>query len=137
MRLADQVSKRSPREVKQLRYRFGEDPLCLRNRPDDFYSGSVPTTCETIGRLEVSKPLARFVAHRLAPCTGVSSERFWSFLAKAVERFGPIVGACLSERGDLQARIDSWHRGEGGQPPTPPPSCALSAIWWMIPGPFR
>ena len=83
----------------------------------------------------MSKPLARFVAHRLAPCTGVSSERFWSFLAKAVERFGPIVGACLSERGDLQARIDSWHRGEGGQPADP--AAFLRSIGYLVddPGP--
>ena len=58
----------------------------------------------------MAAPLAAFVNDRLAPGTGVESERFWLAFADMVDRFRPLVRACRDERDDLQARIDAWHR---------------------------
>ncbi len=86
---------------------------------DNFYPVAVVVTYETFGRLEVSKPLADFVNSRLAPSTDVEVHQFWSSLEQIIEHFGPRIRACLDERDDLQARIDSWHRNKDDLPANP------------------
>ena len=66
--------------------------------------------------LEVARPLAEFVANRLAPGTGVDPEEFWTAFGTIVEQFRPQVQACRNERDDLQARIDAWHQDPDTQP---------------------
>ena len=66
--------------------------------------------------LEAAKPLAEFVANRLAPGTGVDPEEFWAALADIINRYRPQIQACRNDRDDLQARIDAWHRDPQTQP---------------------
>ena len=73
-------------------------------------------TYETLGKLEVARPLGDFVSNRLALGTILRVEDFWSSFEQMVERFTPRVRACLDERDDLQARIDSWHLNRDPKP---------------------
>ncbi len=90
---------------------------------------------ETIGRLEVARPLADFVTNQLAPGTGVEPEGFWAAFGGIVERFRPQIQACRNERDDLQARIDAWHQDPDTQPEAA--NAFLRSIGYMVddPGP--
>ena len=75
-----------------------------------------PVIHRTLNSLQVDASLADFVNQRLAPGTDVEAGQFWSWLELVVERLAPRVRACLNERDDLQARIDSWHLAQDRKP---------------------
>jgi malate synthase len=64
--------------------------------------------------LHVAKVLYDFVQEEALPGTGVDAETFWSGFARLVEELAPRNRELLARRDQLQARIDAWHREQGG-----------------------
>ncbi|MDE0115141.1 MAG: malate synthase G [bacterium] len=73
-------------------------------------------TDRIFSNLQVANSLADFINDRLSPGTDVDVEHFWSSFEQVIQRFAPRVRACLDERDDLQARIDSWHHDQDPEP---------------------
>lgn len=71
---------------------------------------------KTVAGLQVSQNIFTLVNEEILPGTQVSSERFWSGLARIVEGFGPENRRLLEKRDRLQRDIDAWmasHSGAG------------------------
>ena len=64
--------------------------------------------------LAVAAPLHELVAQEILPGTGVTAETFWAGLAALVRELGPVNRALLEKRGELQRKIDDWHRNHPG-----------------------
>ena len=66
--------------------------------------------------LEVDATLHRFIEEEALPGSGVEARAFWSGLAALVRDLAPRNRALLAVRGEMQARIDAWHRERRGRP---------------------
>ncbi|SET27052.1 malate synthase G [Oceanicella actignis] len=66
--------------------------------------------------LKVARELHDFIENEALPGTGVTSEAFWSGLARIVREKGPANRALLQRRDELQRKIDAWHRERRGAP---------------------
>ncbi len=64
--------------------------------------------------LTIDPVLEAFLRAEALPGTGVSRDAFFDGLAELVARFAPRNRALLAERDALQAKIDAWHRAQGG-----------------------
>ena len=60
--------------------------------------------------LKVATVLKTFIDEEALPGTGVESEAFWSGFAKILEDLAPKNVRFLEVRGELQGKIDAWHR---------------------------
>lgn len=69
-----------------------------------------------IAGLSVAEPLARFLDAEVFPKTGVTAEDFWSGYAGILRDLEPRVKKLLTERDNIQAKIDDYHRSHRGQP---------------------
>ncbi|HEX5634607.1 MAG TPA: hypothetical protein VFX50_15300, partial [Gemmatimonadales bacterium] len=65
--------------------------------------------------LEVARPLHDFMERDALPGTGIAPERFWTSYAAILRELMPRNAALLARRGELQARIDAWHRANAGR----------------------
>lgn len=70
----------------------------------------VPPSYASIGGLKVHPTLFITVAETICPGTGFSPDYFWTTLARIVEELRPEVEGCLTQRDDLQARIDAFYQ---------------------------
>ncbi|NKB70371.1 MAG: malate synthase G [Candidatus Latescibacteria bacterium] len=68
-----------------------------------------------VGGLHIDGDLYRLVEDEIAPGTGVDAAAFWVALEGIVRDLEPRNRALLEQRDALQAQIDDWHRGRGGQ----------------------
>jgi malate synthase len=59
--------------------------------------------------LQVAETLAQFIETQALPGTGVASADFWKGFSALVHDLGPKNRALLSEREEIQAKIDAWH----------------------------
>ncbi len=71
------------------------------------------------GGLQVSRVLHNLVANEIAPGSGVSAEGFWSALEQINNDFRKRNQALLARRGELQEKINAWHRDNPGRPRDP------------------
>jgi len=65
--------------------------------------------------LQIAAKYAAFIEAKVLPGTGVTSDAFWSGLARLIGEFGPENRALLEERAEIQQKIDAWHLGRKGQ----------------------
>ncbi len=62
-----------------------------------------------INNLKVSEELLKFINDELLKDTGVTTEKFWSGLEKALNELVPKNKELINFREDLQKKIDDWH----------------------------
>jgi malate synthase len=66
--------------------------------------------------LMVDAGLAQFMDQDVLAPLGTDAASFWSGFAGLLAEFAPRNRALLTERDDLQARIDAWHVARAGKP---------------------
>ncbi len=66
--------------------------------------------------LTVSPVFRQFVETELLPGIGVESKLFWDGLDKIIDDLSSENRRLLTTRGDMQRRIDAWHRDRQGLP---------------------
>jgi len=64
--------------------------------------------------LSVASALAEFIEQRALPGSGTDAGQFWPGVRALLERFAPENLRLLAVRASMQARIDAWHAGGGG-----------------------
>ena len=65
--------------------------------------------------LQVDANLAAFIEGQALPGTGVAAEAFWAGFSDLVHQLGPKNRGLLAEREAIQAKIDDWHKSQGGK----------------------
>ena len=68
----------------------------------------------SIDHLEIDGSLYDFVNHEAIPGTGVQEQPFWRGFANLVGALAPRNAALMSQRDQLQEKIDAWHRQYAG-----------------------
>ena len=63
-----------------------------------------------IGQLDVAIELADFINKELLPKIERDEKQFWMGFEKIIKEFSPRNAGLLSERGELQSKIDTWHK---------------------------
>ncbi len=66
--------------------------------------------------LRVADTLAQFIETQALPGTGVASADFWAGLSALVHDLGPKNRALLTEREEMQAKLDAWHIAHRASP---------------------
>ena len=67
------------------------------------------------GSLQVAKELDELLAGEILPGLNVTSDEFWISFNEIVEEFVPRNNSLLSNRENLQEKIDKWHLDRKGQ----------------------
>lgn len=62
--------------------------------------------------LKIDQRLFALIEDEIAPGTGVDPDAFWRSLAHIVETLAPENRRLLTQRNEMQRRIDAWHREE-------------------------
>ncbi len=65
--------------------------------------------------IQADPALADFIENEILQPLGKDTGAFWTGFASLLERFVPRNRALLDTRGELQAKIDSWHLDRAGQ----------------------
>ena len=65
--------------------------------------------------IKADPTLADFIENEILQPLGKDTGAFWTGFASLLERFVPRNRALLDTRGELQAKIDSWHLDRAGQ----------------------
>ncbi len=86
-------------------------------------------------RLSVSADLAAFLENDALPGTGIEVERFWEGLDALAHELAPKNRALLEKRDALQARLDAWHREQGGTGDPAAYRALLEEIGYLAPPP--
>ena len=63
-----------------------------------------------IGQLDVAIKLADFINEELLPKIERDEKQFWMGFEKIIKAFSPRNAELLSEREELQSKIDTWHK---------------------------
>jgi malate synthase len=71
---------------------------------------------ESVAGLSVHPALRAFVEQEVLPSARLEPTAFWSGLSEIIRDLAPRHHELLAIRGELQARIDAWHRDHKGQP---------------------
>ena len=61
-----------------------------------------------IGQLDVAIELADFINKELLPKIERDEKQFWMGFEKIIKEFSPRNAGLLSEREELQSKIDTW-----------------------------
>jgi malate synthase len=83
--------------------------------------------------LQVAQALAAFVEERALPGTGVEAGAFWAGLAEMVADLAPRNAALLTERAEIQGKLDAWHREHGGPGEPGAYRAFLEEIGYLVP----
>ena len=67
------------------------------------------------GSLQVAKELDGLLAEEILPGLNISQDEFWSSFNEIVEEFVPRNNSLISQRENLQEKIDKWHLDRKGQ----------------------
>jgi malate synthase len=73
-------------------------------------------TYQSVAGLSVHPVLRAFVEQEVLPNARLEPMAFWTGLSEIIRDLAPRHHELLAIRGELQARIDSWHREHKGQP---------------------
>ena len=65
--------------------------------------------------LKINTKLFNFVNNEIIPGTYIKSEEFWNNFEKIVHELAPINKKLIKKRGDIQKKIDEWHKKNKGQ----------------------
>jgi malate synthase len=68
----------------------------------------------SVAHIEIDRVLYDFVNQEAMPGTGVQEQAFWHGFADLVGALAPRNAALLSQRDQLQEKIDAWHRQHPG-----------------------
>ncbi|MEU1981544.1 malate synthase G [Nocardia sp. NPDC019395] len=72
------------------------------------------TERKKVGGLEVATVLHDFVENEALPGTGVDSAAFWAGAERIITEFAPRNRALLTERDEIQDKLDAWHSEHPG-----------------------
>ncbi len=86
-----------------------------------------------VGGLQVDSKLYDFVNKRAMPGTGVKAAEFWNGFGKIVHDLAPKNRALLAKRGEIQEKIDVWHRQNPGAVDLPIYKEFLKTIGYLVP----
>jgi len=64
---------------------------------------------QTVGSLSVAGAFHEFVEGELLPAIGFDSTTFWSGIEAIINDLSPLNRELLSERDEMQSKIDAWH----------------------------
>ena len=67
------------------------------------------------GSLQIAKELDELLAEEILPGLNVSRDEFWSSFNEIVDEFVPRNNSLISQRENLQEKIDKWHLDRKGQ----------------------
>ena len=67
-----------------------------------------------VGDLRVAETLLEFVNRDVLPGTGIESDAFWAGFATIIHDLAPRNRELVALRGQLQSKIDNWHRRNPG-----------------------
>lgn len=73
------------------------------------------TNRKKIGQLDVAVELADFINQELLPKIERDEEHFWRGFEAIIKEFSPLNSSLLTERDNLQSKIDEWHRERRGE----------------------
>jgi malate synthase len=93
-----------------------------------------PNSYTSVGTLQISDLLRRFVEEEALVGSGIGPEVFWAGFERILADLAPLNRQLLLERDRLQAAIDDWHR----QHPTPDLDAYqafLNEIGYLLPEP--
>ena len=92
-----------------------------------------------IAGLQIARELHDFVMDEVIPGTGIDAKEFWAGFSNIVHDLGPRNRALLKRRGDLQKKIDAWHRDNGAPSDMEAYKGFLREIGYLVPEgtPFR
>ena len=68
-----------------------------------------------VGQLQVAEELYSFVNNEVIPGSGVKEEQFWADFEAIITDLTPINKQLLAERDELQAKINAYHKENGGK----------------------
>src|ERR1700735_5529137 len=66
--------------------------------------------------LTVAPALRSFIDAEVLPGLGIAPEGFWQGFATLLADFVPRNRALLAKREEIQAKLDAWHKAQGGTP---------------------
>ncbi|MBD3107986.1 malate synthase G [Bacillus sp. AGMB 02131] len=67
------------------------------------------------GQLQVAEELFSFVNKEVIPGSGVTEEQFWADFEAIITDLTPVNKQLLAERDELQAKINAYHKENGGK----------------------
>lgn len=65
-------------------------------------------------RLQLAAELDQFINEQALPGTGIDPEAFWKGVDEIFHDLAPVNRALLTERDELQSKLDAWHREHPG-----------------------
>ena len=65
--------------------------------------------------LKVSSTLFEFINKQAIPNTEIDIDSFWSKFSEVVHELSPINKALIQKRGNIQKKIDDWHKSNKGK----------------------
>ncbi len=65
--------------------------------------------------LKINSKLFNFINNEVIPGTNIKSDEFWSNFEKAVHELAPLNKKLIEKRGDIQKKIDEWHKQNKGK----------------------
>ncbi|MFD0916250.1 malate synthase G [Pseudahrensia aquimaris] len=68
------------------------------------------------GGMNVARELYDFINNDVMPGTGVNEAHFWDAFGVMVKDLAPKNRALLAKRGEIQAKVDAWHRENKDKP---------------------
>ncbi|KQL19951.1 malate synthase G [Cytobacillus solani] len=68
------------------------------------------TNYQGVGNLQVAVELYDFINSEALPGSSVEQEKFWQGFGAMVKELSPLNKQLLTERGELQNKINAWHR---------------------------
>jgi malate synthase len=85
-----------------------------------------------VGGLGVAASLHRFIVEEALPGSGVDPQAFWDGADAVIHDLAPRNRELLARRGELQARIDEFHREHPGVPDAETYTAFLTEIGYLL-----
>ena len=83
--------------------------------------------------IQVAKELYDFIEIEALPGTDIDNAAFWSGFSAIIHDLTPTNRSLLQKRGDLQAKLNDWHRANPGKPEMGTYKSFLTEIGYLLP----